>query len=111
MAKARKKQARKRYSADQKAKILATANQEKLTAGAVEKRFGVKPVTYYSWRKSAKSGPAAAPAGRRGPGRPRRDAGIAGSVRTEVQAKVRQMLPRVVQEEVDRYLTEVFGRR
>ena len=110
MAKAKKK-ARKRYSAEQKAKILETAKKEELTAGAVQKRFGVKPVTYYSWRKSVKSRRTAAPPGRRGPGRPRRDSGIAGSVRAEVQSKVRQMLPRVVQEEVDRYLTEAFGRR
>lgn len=106
MAKARKKKARKRYSKDQKARILETANKEKLTAAAVEKRFGVKPVTYYSWRKSAKSGRAVAPGARRG--RPRKADGIAGSVRVEVQRRVRDLLPQIVREETRRYLDKVL---
>ena len=44
MAKKRKK--RTQYSAEQRAKILAAAKAEKLTAAQVEKKFGVTPVTY-----------------------------------------------------------------
>ena len=62
MAKARRK--RKRYTAARRAEVLAAASREGLTAAQVQKKFGVAPVTYYSWRK--KSGVA----GRRGrPGR------------------------------------------
>jgi len=42
---------RKRYTEDQRATILSVAQREGLTATEVKKRFGVTPVTYYSWRK------------------------------------------------------------
>jgi predicted metal-dependent hydrolase len=45
------KRKRREYSKEKRAEILAAAATEHLTAAAVQKRFGVKPVTYYSWRK------------------------------------------------------------
>ena len=103
------KRERKTYTDAQRKQILAAAVAEKLTAGQVQKRFGVKHVTYYSWRKKA---------GLKGP-RGRRPAalvaagGAGGSlgaqVRAGVQAKVREILPAIVREEVSNYLTDLFG--
>ena len=71
----------------------------------------MKPVTYYSWRKKA---------GIRGP-RGRKPAvfraalgAVAGGpltaqVRAGVQAKVREILPAIVREEVASYLDTLFG--
>jgi transposase-like protein len=109
MARARRK--RKSYTAQQRATILAAAQREQLTAAAVQKKFGVTPVTYYSWRKKS------------GVGRPRRGrppgsgrALMAGGgdfstdVRTVVAHRVRQILPEIVRSEVSNYLNTVFAR-
>ena len=45
------KRARKSYTPQKRAEILAAAQRENLTANDVKKKFGVTPVTYYSWRK------------------------------------------------------------
>jgi len=107
------KRTRKRYTDEQKRTILAAAQKDGLTALQVQKKFGVKPITYYSWRK--KSGAASRrgrPAGR-GPGRPAGSggnaAGLVGVVRGEVQTRVRAMLPEIVRGEVNRYLDAVLG--
>ena len=104
MAKSRRK--RHTYTTTQRSSILAAARKEGLTANQVQRRFGVTPVTYYSWRK--KQGLSA----RRGRG----GAGVAGSsgnltqqVRDEVRAKVRQILPNIVRTEVSGYLHALFG--
>jgi transposase-like protein len=103
------KRERKTYSDEQREEILATAQREGLTAEAVQKKFGVKPVTYYSWRK--KKG-LKGPRGRK-PGVARAGAAVSGDlgsqVRAGVQAKVRELLPGIVREEVSRYLDSVFG--
>lgn len=107
------KRTRKRYTDEQKRTILAAAQKDGLTAMQVQKKFGVKPITYYSWRK--KSG-AASRRGRkagRGPGRPAGSggsaAGLVGVVRGEVQARVRAMLPEIVRGEVNSYLDALLG--
>jgi transposase-like protein len=104
MAKTRKK--RTVYTAAQRSQILTAAQKEGLTAAQVKKKFGVTPVTYYSWRK--KSGVA----GRRGR-RPHalvaKGGDLGGQVRAEVQAKVRQILPDIVRGEVSSYLNQLFG--
>jgi len=46
-------------------RVLATAQRDGLTAKQVQKRFGVKPVTYYSWRKASRGSGRAASPGRR----------------------------------------------
>ena len=99
------KHVRKRYTAKKKAAILATAAKEKLTAIEVQKRFGVKPVTYYSWRK--KPGGTSATWGRRG--RSGKATGLDSNLRQRVQARLRIILPKIVEDEVDAYLAAHFG--
>lgn len=105
------KRERKSYSEAQRKQILAAALSEKLTAEQVQKKFGVKPVTYYSWRKKAGI---KGPRGRK-PAAFRAAAGAAGGgvlsaqVRAGVQAKVREILPDIVREEVSNYLDMLFG--
>ena len=110
MAKVRKK--RTEYTPEQRAKVLAAAKAERLTAAQVQKKFGVTPVTYYSWRK--KSGVAR-----------KRGAGVAATavvarpvagdlsaqVRSEVQIKMRQIIPGIVRTEVSAYLDSIFGQK
>jgi hypothetical protein len=104
MAKARRK--RQTYTSGQRTAILAAARKESLTALQVQKKFGVTPVTYYSWRKKQ--------------GLTRRRGGtvslVAGSVgdltqhvRSEVRARVRQIMPGIVRHEVNGYLKQLFG--
>jgi transposase-like protein len=105
MAKGRRK--RHTYAEEKRRSILSTAQSEGLTAVDVKKRFGVTPVTYYSWRKkygvSPRRGATATVSGKR--------AGVGGQVRSEVQARVRQILPAIVKSEVDSYLNSLFGSR
>ena len=104
MAKTRRK--RKKYTPAQRTTILAAAQKGGLTAAQVQRKFGVTPVTYYSWRK--KTGAA---------GRRRRTFGmqpLAGvdlgtHVRSEVRSKVREILPAIVRGEVSSYLSALFG--
>ncbi len=108
MAKTRRK--RHTYTPSQRQSILAAANKDGLTAAQVQKKFGVTPVTYYSWRK--KTGLAA----RRGRGATTTFTRTTGTdltahVRSEVQTKIRQILPGIVRSEVSHYLDTVFGAR
>ncbi len=104
MAKARRK--RHTYTTGQRSSILAAAKKGGLTALQVQKQFGVTPVTYYSWRK--KQGLT-----RRRDGAVTIVAGPAGNldqhVRSEVRAKVRQIMPGIVRNEVSGYLKVLFG--
>jgi transposase-like protein len=97
-----------KYSDADRSRILAAARKDKLTAAQVQKRFGVIPVTYYSWRK--KKGQ------KRGPGRPRgavvrsgSGGNLGGQLRTEVQTRIRAILPNIVRAEVSHYLDSVLG--
>ena len=103
MAKARRK--RQTYTEVQRDSILAAARKGSLTALQVQKKFGVTPVTYYSWRK--KQGLT-----RRRGGAIGLVAGSAGALthhlRSEVRAKVRQILPGIVRNEVSGYLDALF---
>jgi transposase-like protein len=103
MAKVRRK--RHQYTEEQRAAILDAARKERLTALQVQRKFGVTPVTYYSWRKktgiAARRGGLLAAAGR--------GSDLTGHVRAEVQHKVRQMLPGIVRHEVSAYLDQVFS--
>ena len=106
MAKTRRK--RHTYTAQQRQSILAAANKDGLTAAQVQKKFGVTPVTYYSWRK--KTGMAAR-RGRPAGTRLTNGADLTAHVRSEVQTKIRQILPGIVRSEVSQYLDSVFGAR
>src|SRR5262245_2875066 len=106
MAKTRRK--RTSYSNQKRNMVLEAAQKEGLTATEVQKRFGVTPVTYYSWRRKYGVG------GRRSGGAALRSNGggsLEQQVRTEVQAKVRQILPSIVRNEVSSYLDTVFRAR
>lgn len=107
MAKTRRK--RKKYTEDQRSTILAAAEKEGLTALDVQKKFGVTPVTYYSWRKKTGAGGR----GRRSMvamGRGGAGGDLSNQVRTEVRSRVQQILPDIVRSEVSNYLTGLFGR-
>jgi hypothetical protein len=100
---------RKQSTTSERAKILAAADREGLTAPQVQKRFGVKPVTYYSWRKKLGL---KGPRGRRPTGAARTQGSDLGAqVRAGVQARVREMLPSIVREEVGHYLDQMLGSR
>ncbi len=104
MAKARRK--RHTYTDDRRVSILAAARKGGLTALQVQKRFGVTPVTYYSWRKKQgltrrRGRPVGVVAGSVG--------NLNQQVRTEVRAKVRQILPMIVRSEVSGYLNALFS--
>lgn len=103
MPKARRK--RHQYTEAQRSSILEAARRERLTALQVQRKFGVTPVTYYSWRKksgiAARRGGLLAAAGR--------GSDLTGHVRAEVQHKVRLMLPGIVRHEVSAYLDQVFS--
>jgi transposase-like protein len=104
MAKARRK--RHTYTPAQRTSILGAARREGLTALQVKQKFGVAPVTYYSWRKktgltrSRGTSPGLL-VGRTG--------ALNRQVRQEVRAKVRQILPVIVRSEVSGYLASLFG--
>lgn len=102
MARARRK--RHTYSNDKRVSILQAAQSQGLTALDVQKKFGVTPVTYYSWRRKYGAGKSRASSVRRAAG-----GGIQTQVRGEVQARVRQMLPQIVRTEVSHYLDALFG--
>jgi transposase-like protein len=103
MPKSRRK--RTTYSNTKRQAVLKAAQKQGLTALEVQKRFGVTPVTYYSWRRKY-----GASGGREVAGRTTgRSAGIETQVRTEVQARVREILPNIVRTEVSQYLDSVFG--
>jgi transposase-like protein len=110
-----RKRARKQYTLPQRKQILAIADRDGLTAVQVKMKYGVTPVTYYSWRK--KYGGAPRKRGRKpGSGSAVRTAAAAGSglsaqVRNVVQSKVRGMVEEIVRSEVSRYVNELFGSR
>ncbi|MFN8589474.1 MAG: transposase [Candidatus Eisenbacteria bacterium] len=106
------KRERKTYSDQQREEILATAIKDGLTAEDVQKKYGVKPVTYYSWRKKKgiKGPRGRKPAGGRTSAAPiLRSGDLSSQVRAGVQSKVRELLPGIVREEVERYLDSVFN--
>ncbi len=108
MAKARRR-TRKTYTVTQRQSILTAASREGLTALDVKKRFGVTPVTYYSWRKKSgvagRRGRVAARAGIRG------ESNLASTLRGEVRAKIQAILPSIVKTEVSSYVDSLFGTR
>jgi transposase-like protein len=105
MAKTRKK--RQSYTPQQRAEILAAASRNNYTAMQVKRKFGVTPVTYYSWRKKAgatrKRGAAPRTRGLSTSG------GLGYQLRSEVQTRVRQILPEIVRTEVNSYLNSLFA--
>ena len=105
MAKSSKK--RQQYTEAQRKKILAAAQANDLTANQVKKRFGVTPVTYYSWRKKAKLPPM--PRGRRPTGGMVTDgrsasAKLSAAAERGLRGQIRQRIDAMVREEIQRAL-------
>ena len=103
MAKTAKKRGPgRRYTKEEKAKILAAAKAGKLTGDQVSKRFGVAALTFYRWRGPVR--------GRKKLGRPvgsKNRVGTAkvrvneAAVRNAVRAQIRKLLPQIIREEVE----------
>src|SRR5689334_5282132 len=97
----KKRKPRKLYSAKQRADILAAASKEGLSATAVQKRFGVTPVTYYSWRRKAGVGTRRARGGRpQPPGVLESGVNLVEAVRAELRNQIQRILPELVRTEV-----------
>ena len=98
------KRTRHTYTPRKRAAILAVAQRDGLTANDVKKKFGVVPVTYYSWRKKERL---LGPRGRKPTLSAMRHNGAAFTA--QVQAEVRTLMPRIVREEVARSLGAFFA--
>lgn len=105
MAKQRKK--RQTYTPQQRTEILAVAQRDRLTAAQVKRKFGVTPVTYYSWRK--KTGTSRRHGGASTTRRIATGGTLQNQLRAEVQNRVRQVLPEIVRTEVNSYLNTLFA--
>jgi len=93
----------KRYTAAEKAKILAAAAKEGLAGEQVAKKFGVAQLTFYRWRGPVRSD-ALKRRGKRGPGRPRGTSQVRvdeAVVRKAVRAQLQKLLPRIFREEIE----------
>jgi len=93
----------KRYTAAEKARIMAAGKKLGLTGAQAAKRFGISMLTFYRWR-----GPVRGKKRGRRAGSKNRIAGRAkvdlAAVRREVQAQVRALLPQIIREEVAKAL-------
>ena len=89
----------KRHSPAEREKILAEAMAAKLTGKQVAEKYGISTVTYYLWRKKAGS------VRGKTPSKNGTFASTAESkMRTAVRAKVTGLLPKILDEEVERIL-------
>lgn len=89
----------RRYEPAERARMLAAAKREGLSGSAAAKKFGISQLTFYTWRKKAGT----STHGRRG--RPKRTSlldsrDLSGQLRQAVRAKVREMLPEVIEQEI-----------
>ena len=95
----RKTAQRKRHSVAEREKILAEASALKLTGKQVAEKFGISAVTYYVWRMQAGRGPRCAPTNKC-----TLATAAEAKLRAAVRAKVTGLLPRILEEEVNRLL-------
>ena len=95
----RKPKPRKRHSPEEREKILAEANASKLTGKQVAEKYGISTLTYYLWRKKA---------GSIRPKAPSKNGTLASiaeaKLRAAVRAKMTGLLPKILDEEVERIL-------
>ena len=94
---AAKKGRGRRYSPAEKKKILSAAKKQNLSGAQVQKKFGVSSLTFYRWRGPVR--------GRRS--KAKRGAGLQ-QVETLVAAQVQKVLPRVIREQVNAYLSGIL---
>ncbi len=94
---------RKRYTEQERARILSAAASEELTGKQASAKFGVSQATLWKWRRDAKGvkmkrQPRAL---QQGPS----NGSLASMIRTEVQARVRELVSTIIREEV----AQAFG--
>src|SRR5262245_43251716 len=97
----------RRYSEAERNQILATARREGLSGPKAARRFGISTLTYYTWRKKAGQGARAG----RGRVATSRGTGMQGQIKSEIQARIREMLPQIVEQEIEAMLGGSRGRR
>lgn len=95
---------RKRYTEQERARILAAVDRKGLTYAQAARTFGVSEVTIWKWRKVAKTAP-----WERNRQHAQAVGSLAGFVRAEVRARMRQVLPGIVREETAAYARRVFS--
>jgi len=113
----RTKPAPTRYTPAQKKKILAAARKEGLTGAQVRERFGVSTLTFYRWRGPVGRGRRVQPGGAvRGgtKGKPHHSLLETAefdvvALREEVCRALHRVLPQVVQEEIEAYITALLS--
>jgi transposase-like protein len=94
---------RKRFTATERAKILATAKRQHLTSAQAATKFGISTFTFYAWKRRAKQ-----PARGRDTGR-QVSGSLGGVLHSEVRLRVRQMLPEIIRQEVAEYMGQALG--
>ena len=96
---AKKRGPGKRYTAAEKARIMAAAKKAGLTGAQAAKRFGISMLTFYRWRGPVRGRKRGRPVGSKNRVAGRVKVNEA-AVRREVQAQVRRLLPQIIREEV-----------
>lgn len=91
----------KRYTDQERARILADMERNGLTQVAAAKKHGVSAVTIWQWKRPAKSSKRQARAPRTTSAS---NGSLDGLLRTQVRNHIRQMLPALVRDEVARTL-------
>ena len=94
---ARKRGPGKRYTSAEKAKILAAAKRLGLTGAQASKKFGISMLTFYRWRGPVRGRKAR---GKRVAAKVAKVKVSTAVLRKAVQAKVRELLPAIIREEV-----------
>jgi transposase-like protein len=101
----RSESTRRRYTEAERARILAAAERGGFSGPKAAKRFGISTLTFYTWRKKTTR------ARVREAGRRQVDGSLASLIRAGVHARVRELLPGIVREEVAQALSVKGGRR
>ena len=97
----------KRYTEQERARILSAAAKDGLTGKQAAKRFGVSEVTLWKWRRDAKG--ATVMRQPRGSRTSTADSSLDGLLRSQVRDRIQQLLPELVREEVGSYVAQVLG--
>lgn len=95
---------RRRYTEQERARVLAAAKREGLTGKQASKKFGVSEVTLWKWRRAAK-GAKMKRHSRAARTKPATKGSLASMIRAEVHARVRDLLPEIVRAEI----AQAFG--
>ena len=104
-----------RSQSAERAKILAAAKREGLSGPAPAKKFGISQLTFYTWRRKSGTSTTKQTAGRPRGTTAGRDGLLSGDIgeriRKDVRTRVREMLPEIIQTEIDSILGHSTARR